>query len=409
VLSRATGIDDWTLGKDWEKTKQHATGLLDNVRDFLVRTKGGIQGSTQKAGAGANVPTSAPTPPVSAPAPARIWADPWWDGSMPASRVKTPAPARPATVGLLPKPKPIAGLLPPGKPAPALPQDASRASARVTKVLEAGDPYRAIKVAVSALQRNPNLDEEPLLKQINAILITLSSGEGKLDNGVKLDKLIPNDLRGANKIGFYETLVQAIATNNQHTNLQGRLLEELADLYKSTNPDKAIALVKERLALVNSPNTQVRNVLEKLAGLHVAKKEYSEAIKVYEQMEAEVVRVIQFIEQGTNRSLDPLVDHHGLSSDLTSIRTSIVTLAQRQYDQASQTGNKKECVKAYKAVRSLLKRDSANEDALFALAEFGKKLNNSRIEKRYAKKFLDTKPDYSNKVDQARKFLGNPN
>ena len=324
-----------------------------------------------------DVPTSVPTPPT-----------------------PTPAPARPETVGLLPKPKPIAGLLPPpGKSAQALPQDASRASARVAKVLEAGEPYRAIKVAVSALQRNPNLNKEPLRKQINDILITLSS------NGVKLDKLIPNDLREADKIGFYETLVQAIATNNQHTNLQGRLLEDLADLYKSTNPDRAIALVKERLALVNSPNTQVRNVLEKLAGLHVAKKEYSKAIKVYEQMEAEVVRVIQSIEKATNRPFDPLVDHHGLSSDLTSIRTSIVSLAKRQYDQASQTGNKKECVKAYKAVRSLLKRNSANEDALFALAELGNKHKNSRIEKRYAQKFLDTNPNYSDQVVQARGFL----
>ena len=297
----------------------------------------------------------------------------------------------------------------PGKSAQALPQDASRASARVAKVLEAGEPYRAIEVAVSALQRNPKLDKEPLLKQINDILITLSSGEGKLDNEVRLDKLIPNDLRGANKIGFYETLVQAIATNNQHTNLQGRLLEDLADLYKSTKPDRAIALLQERLALVDISNTQVRNVLEKLAGIHVAKQEYSKAIKLYEQMEDEVVRVIQFIEQGTNSPFNPITDNHRLSSDLTSIRTSIVTLAKQQYDQASQTGNKKECVKAYKAVRSLLKRDSANEDALFALAELGNKHKNSRIEKRYAQKFLNTNPNYSNQVFQARGFLGNPN
>jgi tetratricopeptide (TPR) repeat protein len=349
-------------------------------------------GTPTASGAGAgNAGAEAPTGPPASTTPASLPASPV------APRVKTPVPARPETVGLLPKP--IAGLLSPGKSAQALPQDASRASARVAKVLQAGEPYRAIKVAVSALQRNPKLDKEPLLKQINDILITLSSGEGKLD------KLIPNDLRGANKIGFYETLVQAIATKNNHTNLRFILLEDLADLYKSTNPDRAIALLQERLALVNSPNTQVRNVLEKLAGLHVAKKEYSKAIKVSEQMEAEVVRVIQSIEQATNSSLDPLIHNHRLSSDLTSIRTSIVTLAKSQYDQASQTGNKKECVKAYKAVRSLLKRDSANEDALFALAEFGKKHNNSRIEQRYAQKYLDAQPDYSDKVVQARQAI----
>jgi tetratricopeptide (TPR) repeat protein len=270
-----------------------------------------------------------------------------------------------------------------GKSAQALPQDALRASARVAKVLEAGEPYRAIKVAVSALQRNPQLDKGPLLNQINDILITLK---------VKLDKLIPNDLRGANKIGFYETLVQAIATKNNHTNLRFILLEDLADLYKSTNPDKAIALLQERLALVNSPNTQVRNVLEKLAGLHVAKKEYSKAIQVSKQMEAEVVRVIQSIEQATSRPFDPLIHNHRLSSDLRSIRTSIVTLAQRQHEAQNSTD-------AIQTLLELLSRDPENPNALLQLAQIGKDLNRQKLTQDSVQRYLKTQPNCEKRIE----------